>query len=136
MRFFFYGTLLDPELRRIVVGCDIDVAAATLIGWRRLGVVGEHFPLIQRDATGSVAGAVTNPLGAGAMARLRHYEGDGYQLVTVEVRDLRGAGITAEVFVPPDGRHVGVGAWDFGAWQRDHRGAILDHLRAYDWSSS
>ena len=133
MRFFFYGTLLDPDVRRIVVGRDIALAAATLSGWRRLGVVGRHFPMIERDATASVAGVVTESLGPGDVARLRHYEGDGYHLVAVAVRDEGGAGIGASVFAPPDGRFVGAGEWTLADWQRDHRDAVLGRLRAYEW---
>ncbi len=133
MRLFFYGTLLDQELRRLVIGREVEVAAATLSGWRRLGVAGEHFPIIERDPAGSVAGVVTEPLGGGEMARLRHYEGDGYRLVAAEVHDDGGAGIAAQVFMPPDGRYVGVGAWGLVDWQRDHRAAVLARLRGYDW---
>ncbi len=46
MRLFFYGTLLDQELRRLVIGRDIAVAAATLTGWRRLAVIRKPFPMI------------------------------------------------------------------------------------------
>ena len=81
----------------------------------------------------SVAGVVTEPLDAGEVARLHHYKGDGYQLAAVEVREDRGSRIATEVFVPPEGCFVGVGAWDLGAWQRDHRVAALDRLRDYDW---
>jgi hypothetical protein len=133
MRFFFYGTLLDPELRRVVIGRDIPVVAATLAGWCRLGVAGMHFPMIRRDEAGSVAGALTEPLGAGEIARLRHYEGDGYCLVAVEARDQEGAGIAASVFAPPDGHLIGVGTWTLGDWQRSHRDAVLGRLRGYDW---
>ncbi len=133
MRLFFYGTLLDQELRRLVIGRDIAVAAATLTGWRRLAVIGKPFPMIERDPTGSVAGAVTEPLGTRDLARLRHYEGEGYQLVTADVRDEGGARIAAEVFAPSERRYVGAGAWDFGAWQCDHRAALLGRLRAYRW---
>jgi hypothetical protein len=136
MRFFFYGTLLDPECRRVVIGRDIPVVAATLFGWRRLGVAGKHFPMIQRDAKGSTAGAVTDPLGVRDVARLRYYEGDSYHLVAVEVRHEGGAGVAATVFAPPDGSLVGVGTWSLGDWQRDHRAAVLDRLRAYDWPQS
>jgi gamma-glutamylcyclotransferase (GGCT)/AIG2-like uncharacterized protein YtfP len=133
MRLFVYGTLLDEELRRLVIGRDVALAAATLPGWRRLAVIGAPFPMIERDPAGSVAGAVTEPLGAREMARLRHYEGDGYELVAADIRDARGAGSAAQVFVPRAGRYVGAGAWDLAAWQRDHRAATLDRLSAYRW---
>lgn len=136
MRFFFYGTLLDRELRRLVVGRDIALEGATLFGWRRLGVAGKHFPIIQRDAASSVIGAVTEPLGVGDLARLQRYEGDGYGLVAVEVRDQSGARIVAEVFAPPDGRFIGVGTWVLGDWQRDHRATVLARLHADDWPQS
>ena len=133
MRFFFYGTLLDSKLRRVVVGRDIPVVAATLPGWRRLGVAGAHYPMIQRDTSASVDGVLTDPLGGRAFARLRHYEGEGYRPLAVEVRDQGAADIAAMVFAPPDGRLVGVGTWSLDDWQRGHRAAVLGRLASCDW---
>jgi hypothetical protein len=133
MHFFFYGTLLDDEVRRIVIGRAVALSVATLSGWRRLGVAGKHYPIIQRDAAASVAGAVTETLGPGDITRLRHYEGNGYELIAADVRDQTGATIVAQVFVPPEGGLLGAGNWDLGDWQREHREAVLLRLRAYRW---
>jgi len=133
MRFFFYGTLLDDEIRRIVIGRAVALTGAALPGWRRLGVAGKHYPIIQRDAAASVAGAVTEILGAGDIARLRHYEGDGYELIAAEIRDHTDAAIAAQVFVPREGGLVGAGEWNLEDWQREHRAGVLGRLRAYRW---
>jgi hypothetical protein len=133
MRFFFYGTLLDDELRRIVIGRDVVLDEATLAGWRRRGVAGKHYPMIERDPTGSIAGAVTETLGAGEIARLRHYEGDGYELIAAGIRDRSGAELAAEIFVPLAGSLVGAGNWSLSDWQREHRTSVLERLGAYRW---
>jgi hypothetical protein len=114
MRFFFYGTLLDDALRRVVAR--------------------KHYPIIRRDAAASVAGAVTDTLGARDIARLRHYEGDGYELVAARIHDQDGADIAAQVFVPPEESGlVGAGDWNLDDWRREHRAAVLGRLRAYRW---
>src|SRR5256885_6183250 len=107
MRFFFYGTLLDDALRRTVIGRNIALGEATLAGWRRRGVVGKDYPMIERDPGGSVIGVVTETLGASEIARLQHYEGDGYALVTAGIRDRSGTDLVANIFVPPAGSLVG-----------------------------
>jgi Gamma-glutamyl cyclotransferase, AIG2-like len=133
MRFFFYGTLLDDALRRVVIGRDVALGEATLPGWQRRGVVGKHYPMIERDAAASVAGGVTENLAPGEIARLRHYEGDGYELITAAIRDRSGAGIAAAVFVPEAGSLVAAGDWSLGDWQHEHRGGVLGRLATYRW---
>jgi ADP-ribose pyrophosphatase len=135
MRFFFYGTLLDDALRRIVIGRDMALGEATLAGWRRRGVAGKPYPMIERDPAGSVAGGVTGDLGAGEIARLRHYEGDGYELIAAGIRDGTGAEIAAEIFVPLAGSLVGAGDWSLADWQRKHRAGVLERLASYRWPS-
>jgi ADP-ribose pyrophosphatase len=133
MRFFFYGTLLDDALRRIVIGRDVALSEAILAGWRRCGVVGRQYPMLERDPSGTVTGVVTEALGAGEIARLRHYEGDGYELITADVRDRSGTDIAAEIFVPRPGTLVAAGDWSLAEWQRAHRAGVLDRLSTYRW---
>jgi gamma-glutamylcyclotransferase (GGCT)/AIG2-like uncharacterized protein YtfP len=133
MRFFFYGTLLDGALRRIVIGRDVALSEATLAGWRRRGVAGKHYPMLERDPSGTVAGAVTETLGEGEVARLRHYEGDGYELIAAGIRDRSGTDIAAAIFVPRPGSLVAAGDWSLGDWQREHRTGVLDRLSRYRW---
>jgi gamma-glutamylcyclotransferase (GGCT)/AIG2-like uncharacterized protein YtfP len=133
MRFFFYGTLLDDEIRRGVIGREVALVEATLVDWRRLAAAGKHYPFIQADAAASVEGAVTDRLGARDIARLRHYEGDGYELIAAEVRERGGAHIAAQVFVPSEGRLIGAGEWNLSDWQREHRAGVLGRLGAYRW---
>ncbi|MBL8834369.1 MAG: gamma-glutamylcyclotransferase, partial [Rhodospirillales bacterium] len=47
MRFFFYGTLIDPDVRRAVLGrlAPASVEPATLKGWRRFSAKGVTFPI-------------------------------------------------------------------------------------------
>jgi hypothetical protein len=133
MRFFFYGTLLDEAIRQLVIGRQVAVAEATLAGWRRVAAAGKHYPFIARDAAASAAGVVTETLGAREIARLRHYEGDGYGLIAAHISDQAGTAIAAQVFVPQAGSLVGAGEWSLEDWQREHRAAVLGRLRAYRW---
>ena len=46
MRFFFYGTLMDADIRRAVLGVRALAPAerATLDGWRRVKKAGVSYP--------------------------------------------------------------------------------------------
>jgi gamma-glutamylcyclotransferase (GGCT)/AIG2-like uncharacterized protein YtfP len=132
LQFFFYGTLLDDELRRAVIGHSTTLVPATLTGWRRFTAKGKPFPMIVRDPAAAVDGAVSATLDARAVARLRRYEGHGYETTTVRV--VRGDGTAAmvEAFLPRAGSLAPGGEWSLAEWQRRDRALALEQLRDLD----
>lgn len=136
MDLFFYGTLMDRDVLGGVVGrpfAQDRLRPATLAGWRRVRALGQPYPIVLPDLGGTVDGVVVERLGPEDVARLRRYEGDGYDLIPVEVNQ-EGKARGAHFFRPgamykPDPR-----PWDFAEWLATEKTAfmarIARHLKA------
>ena len=131
MRFFFYGTLLDPDVTALVLGRRLPASRflpALLPGWSRWRVQGGSYPISIPDLKGSVAGAVVSGLSARDVARLAAYEGAGYRISSLKVR-LGGALASVSVFEPivsklkPTAR-----PWDLVLWQRQDKKIFVARL--------
>lgn len=130
MRFFFYGTLIDADVRRAVMGryAPQVVEPARLQGWRRVAVPGKTYPMIVADGGEFVDGVLARGLGPVARRRLERYDDDDlYELVPVEVVPAgRRRPVAALVFVAkPALRPRGVRAWDFELWRRRHKRRLV-----------
>lgn len=124
MRFFFYGTLLDPDVRRLVLGrrAPAAIEPARLEGWRRLPLAGATYPVIVRAPMAAVDGILVRGLDIGARSLLVRYEGPDYELLPVEVLVASNRRVAASVFAPRSGRvRRGRGDWDFADWARRHK---------------
>jgi hypothetical protein len=132
VRFFFYGTLIDPDVRRAVLGAHApdSVESATLGGWERLPVRGESYPMIRRRGGARVEGVLARGLDAEARSVLVGYEGADYALVAVDVALLSGRRLPAWVFAPAAGGALaaGEGAWRFEEWERRHKSGFIRQL--------
>lgn len=133
MRFFFYGTLLDSDLRRFVLGAraPTTVEPATLAGWERVPVRDAVLPIIRRRAGAAVEGMLARGLDAEAARLLVEYESGGYDLVAVEVALADGGRRSARVFaaIPGGPLAPASGAWRFDEWERRHKAAFLAAIR-------
>lgn len=127
MRFFFYGTLIDPDVRRVVIGAraatTIVLRDAVLPNWERRALRGVSYPVILPRAGGSVTGLLATGIDAQARRRLIAYEGDGYDLVRVGVVLASMRTKPALVFAPsaggplkPDTSH-----WTYSRWLRESK---------------
>lgn len=131
MRFFFYGTLIDPDVRRLVLGADApaSVEKAWLAGWRRVPMVGRTYPGLVRDPLATVDGVLARGFDEAAKTRLDRYEGDEYELIMVEVETETSRRVAARVYVPrPGSFRRGRGMWDYGDWARRHKRRFLATL--------
>jgi hypothetical protein len=129
--FFFYGTLLDADVRALVMGAGApaEIAPATLRAWRRVAHPRETYPMIVPAADVAVEGAIARDLAEDTVARLVTYEGPEYRIVAVEVQLAAGGPVAAEVFVPI-APLVGADApWDLASWQRLHKQRYLARMR-------
>ena len=130
MRFFFYGTLIDADVRRAVLGAYAPrhVEEACLRGWRRGPVRGKTYPVIVADPQASVDGALVRGLNTAARRRLERYEDeDLYALAEVDVLLAgRAKVVRAVVFVAKAaGFRHGPGTWDIDEWRRRHKRRFL-----------
>ena len=136
MRFFFYGTLIDADVRRALLGPHASrrVEPARLQGWRRVAVSGKTYPVVVAEPDASVDGVLVRGLSAAARRRLTRYEDANlYALATVDVLAMGCAHpVSALAFVAKETatrrapRSVG---WSFEDWRRRHKRRLLLTLR-------
>ena len=102
MRFFFYGTMLDPEVRARVLGDEarpVVLAPAVLQGWERYFAAGVPWPMIRRRDDAAVEGALARGVSEAAARLLDAYEGELYRREEVVV-ECTGKRLAALVYVP------------------------------------
>ncbi|UWQ20313.1 NUDIX domain-containing protein [Jannaschia sp. W003] len=117
MRLALFGTLLWPELLDFVAGRPVRTVPATLEGRRVARAPDGDWPVLLRDPAARAACAVTEPLDAGALARIDWYEGGfGYDRERVTAQAADGP-VEAEVYRGADG---GGGPWSLDRWRREH----------------
>ena len=122
MRYFFYGTLTDPDLRDALLG-RVTVSPARLRGWKRTALPGVPWPGIMPAAGAHVDGVVTGVLTQRQRRRLHRYEGTGYRRVDAAVR-AAGRTIPAGLFIPLRWPPLPLD-WDPAAWARLAKPAAL-----------
>jgi CBS domain-containing protein len=132
MRFFFYGTLLDPDVVALVIGRRLPPRAfvpAILPGHARRRARGMTYPIVVRDPAEEVLGAVVGGLTSRDVARLAAYEGPGYRIAPLRVR-MTGALATVSVFEPVASRLLpSAWPWDYALWKARHKPAFVGRLR-------
>jgi hypothetical protein len=131
MRFFFYGTLMDLDVLRRVLGRPVAAALkpAVLGGWRRSAIHGASYPIVVRDKAGRVDGLSLDGVSKPEADRLSAYEGPRYDLVRA-FADFPGLGRRAVFFYQP---RPGVfrpteAAWSLSQWQATHKAKFLAGL--------
>lgn len=129
-RFFFYGTLLDRDLRAAVIGRAVPedaLAPASIAGFRRVRAAGQAYPiLIPGGAEDRVDGAIASGFTRAEIDRLVAYEGEGYALTTLPALLADGGTTTAQVFLPAvGGLKASNEPWDLARWQREDKPRTL-----------
>ena len=128
MDFFFYGTLLDEDVRRLVLGPEaarLGLVPARLPGYRRVAKGYSSVPLLTRRSGASVEGLLACGLDCRQAARLRHYEGRDYRLAQCKVRLADGTACAAMVYLGRCRIPLPRGSWRLGEWQRRSKPAFL-----------
>ncbi|MBX9634916.1 MAG: gamma-glutamylcyclotransferase [Magnetospirillum sp.] len=126
MKLFFYGTLMDAEVRELVCGRPLDaVEPAIAQGFRRVFVAGRHYPMLLPHASGWVEGTLVTGLDALTVHRLQVYEGWEYSLHPIKVRTNSGHMVLAHVFMCPPSIAPLKRDWRLEEWQRRHKRTFL-----------
>ncbi len=128
MRFFFYGTLMDDEVRGAVLDERSAAEPAVLAGWRRVRKPGTPYPIVVRARGRRVAGVLVRGLDGRARARLIAFEDDGYALALLPV-NAGGRRRMAWVFAAKPGTRLGrARRWNVAEWRKTGRGPLLARL--------
>jgi hypothetical protein len=109
MRLFFYGTMLDPDVRRIVLGgasASVTIRPAVLIGFRRVRAKDGDSPMLVRRSLGRVHGELV--------------EGDAANRC-----------VLAWVLLPPDRAKASRERWDLHRWQLRIKPRMLPQLEGW-----
>ncbi|HYB10503.1 MAG TPA: gamma-glutamylcyclotransferase family protein [Alphaproteobacteria bacterium] len=128
MDLFFYGTLIDADVRRMVLGKaaeELALVPARLGGYRRMAKRHSTAPNLVARKGVVVDGVLARGISRRELARLCHYEGRNYYLRRCVVRLTDGKTQHALVYLC-DG-HVSLrrGGWRLDEWQRRHKRAFL-----------
>lgn len=133
MRFFFYGTLLDPDVRRLVLPhCHRDLALtpARLTDWRRARARHGRFPVVRRQPGGRVDGLLAEGIDAAGVHRMAHFEGDGYSVGRLTLA-VAGRAVEAQVFLPERRALALPEPWSLAAWQRRDKRRFLPQVQRW-----
>jgi gamma-glutamyl AIG2-like cyclotransferase len=131
--YFFYGTLIDPDVLHAVLRRRIAPQlrrAAVLSGFRRVFRRDASYPVLVPDARSAVEGIVAGPLGQRDAVRLAAYEGPDYVRTDLPVRVEGGPILRAAVFLPCPACPATAREWTPEEWRRCFRPQFLKRVRA------
>lgn len=127
--YFFYGTLIDADVRAAVLGpavVDIEAIDDTLSGWRRVFMAGKTYPVIVPSPAHAVTGVRMAIPGEQARRRLTYFEGPEYRIVRVTLA----SGQEAEVFAGSKQARPGTRRWEFDIWTKREKARFLARIRS------
>lgn len=133
MRFFFYGTLLDADVRRLVfphLHERLSFRPGVLRGYWRVRAVDGPYPVLKPHPQGRVHGHVAEGLDLPALARAAHFEGATYHPAVRRIHVPELGAVAAWVFVPAAPHRQASGkTWTLDRWQRSQKPQALRHTR-------
>lgn len=133
MILYFYGTLRDRELLRLVLDREVDdlrIEPAAAVDHAARVVVGETFPVLVPAPGASAEGVVVHGLSERDIFRLRFFEDEDYALSPIDVT-ADGQRVQAQVFTPTQRLAVTEREWRLSDWASQDR--TFDLVCAADW---
>lgn len=134
MRLFFYGTMRDPDVRRLVFGArsaELTLRGALLHGFRPCSATDGDYPVLVRRTAARAQGQIVEGLRHGDLLRLFHFEGPGYVPSRQLAIEARGRRVEAWVLLP-DGRRLATArGWRLRHWQLHCKPRIMPRLRVW-----
>lgn len=127
LSFFFYGTLMDPDLQAVVLGGRLpEGVSAVLAGYRRRLVAGQDYPAIAPVKGASVSGLLLDGVSPTMAARASQYEGPQYTAACLAVTAEDGTIRDAWTFLPVRGVRLSARDWSLDIWQQRHKILALE----------
>lgn len=133
MRYFFYGTLMDAEVRSWILGEWIErrvLMPAVLPRYRRVYLRNRTYPVVVPALDHAVPGLLTENLDRRAAANLAEFESDEYVAADRTVVLASGTALTARVFLASRLAYPTSRDWDVGTWQRVHKAEFARRHKA------
>ncbi len=129
--FFFYGTLVDADVRRLVLGREVpdaEVRPAELAGYQRYTVREQPYPAAVPQPGATIDGVVMSGASLIDAAMLTCFEGADYeaQLCRVTSSANGNRDQDAWVFVASDRVPRGEPSWSIDEWRARHKPAFLE----------
>ena len=124
---FAYGTLRDPEVRRLVLGRDIpadQISEATAAGQRVVFFPGRTYPALRPEAGATATGTLLVGLTPTDLERLDRFEGPEYARGPVDLI-VSGAALAADVYWPALPIPAAAADWRLADWQARYKKAFL-----------
>ena len=132
--YFFYGTLIDADVRAAVLGravADLEAIDDTLPGWRRVFMAGKTYPVIVPSPAQEVTGVRMTIPGEQARRRLTYFEGPEYRIERVTLA----SGGEADVYAGSKQARPGTRRWEFDIWKKRDKARFLARIRAREQAS-
>lgn len=133
-RYFFFGTLMDLDVLRLVVAREVPASAlapARLHGFRRVRILRDSFPVLVEDAAAAVDGVVFTSDGAEEDARILFFEDYDYDLAPCRPMLQSGETVDAMFCGTEEGVQASDEAWDLHRWAARHKAGFLELSRVY-----
>ena len=124
---FVYGTLRDPDVRRLVLGRPVepaDALPATAPGLAAVFYPGRTYPALVAVPDGAAPGTLLTGLSPADLAVLDAFEGPEYARRPVEVI-VNGGPRAADVYWPATGIAADAPRWRLAEWVSRHKAAFL-----------
>ncbi len=130
---FCFGTLMDPEVLTEVSACaihELTIADAIVDDYAQREVVEESYPILVPVPGASAKGRLVYGLTATAMDRIRFFEGEEYELDTLEV--IAGDKRVEACWFRDTGAYQDTGReWSYARWQSTGHEEFMHMTRQY-----
>ena len=134
MPFFFFGTLMDRDVLRIVLGRRVgenELAPARLTGYRRVRTATQPYPMLKPDPDGVVEGMLLMEPSSRDEARILHFEDAEYVERRTTVRSASDRAVEARVFYALAEMGETDEPWEPDSWVSRHKAAFLPQCREW-----
>lgn len=126
--YFFYGTLMDPEVAREILGRPLSGCSpvhGVLKGYKRVCVADATYPAITPAPDDQVDGIVVSRITELEAFRLKRYEGIHYDMLSLSIKVSDGMMEGVRVFTPLETLPLTDQPWDFKRWQVEDKKRFL-----------
>lgn len=133
---FFFGTLIDPDLFRLIVGrpmADFAVKPATLAGYRITRAAAFPYPMVKADPRSEAPGLRVAGLTATEVERISYYETDEYDLFGVTLKIAPNQFESAKTFIATAQLEASDEPWSLVEWEKEVKElALIEAALAMD----